>query len=139
MRASGRSRTKSAKAASMSLLLLVLKAWIRNRVPCAAASTSRNVDAVPSELPGSTSTATRVAPGTSSSRSSSRLQPVWIAVGRCEVEKSNHRYCGLPCVRSERPRSRAAEERDELASSHVLPSNRRYTVEKAALCITAVG
>ena len=34
----------------MSLLLLVLKAWIRNRVPRAAASTSRNVDAVLSEI-----------------------------------------------------------------------------------------
>src|SRR5262249_27445237 len=60
----------------------------------AAASTSLNVDSEPGALVGSTSTATRVAPGTSSRRSSNRfaaisslkiLKPVRLPPGRARL------------------------------------------------------
>ena len=72
-RASGRSRTKVAKAASISRLVLALRTWICSPMARAAASTSLNVVSAFAALAGLTSTATRVAAGTSSRRSSSRF------------------------------------------------------------------
>ena len=71
-RTSGRSRTKVVKAALISRLVLALRTWISNPMARAADSASLNVV---SELGpvGLTSTATRVAPGTSSRTSSSRF------------------------------------------------------------------
>src|SRR5262249_18907661 len=86
--ASGRSRTKVAKAALISRLVLALMTWICSPI---AGSTSLNVAAVVVALTGLTSTATRVAAGTSSRRSSNRfavssalktLTPVRLPPGR---------------------------------------------------------
>ena len=90
-RASGRSGTKVAKAASISRLVLPLRTWICNPMVRAAGSTSRNVVSVFVVLAGLTSTPTRVAVGTSSRSSSSRfavnsvlrkLIPVRLPLGR---------------------------------------------------------
>src|SRR5215510_2929015 len=59
----GFSRTRVAKAASISRLVLALKIWICNPTARAAASTSLNVDSVFIALAGFTSTATRVTAG----------------------------------------------------------------------------
>ena len=92
--ASGRSRTKVAKAALISRLVLALKTWICSPMARAAASTSLNVVSVVAALAGLTSTATRTAPGTSSRRSSSRfaansavkkLTPVRLPPGRARL------------------------------------------------------
>jgi hypothetical protein len=40
-----------------------------------------------------------------------------VPVGRLAIEESDHRHCGLLRSRRERPRRRAAEQRDELAPS----------------------
>src|SRR5262245_51493786 len=72
-RASGRSRTIVAKAASISRLVLALRTWICSPMARAAASTSLNVDSVFVAWAGLTSTTTRVAAGTSARRSSSRF------------------------------------------------------------------
>ena len=61
--ASGRSRTKVAKAASISRLVLALRTWICSPMARAADSTSLNVVSVLAALAGLTSTATRVARG----------------------------------------------------------------------------
>src|SRR5499427_9206993 len=71
--ASGRSRTKVSKAASIWRLVLVLKTRICSPMACAADATSLNVDSAVVALAGLTNTATRVAPGTNARRSSSRL------------------------------------------------------------------
>ena len=72
-RASGRSRTKVAKAASISRLVLVVRTWTSNPMARAAGSKSLNVVSALVTLAGLTSTATRAALGTSSRRSSSRF------------------------------------------------------------------
>ena len=72
--ASGRSRMKAVKATLISRLLLALRAWICNPMARAAASTSLNA-AAEDEPDGSVSTATRLAVGTSSRKSSSRFVP----------------------------------------------------------------
>src|SRR5262244_2299746 len=73
MRASDRSLIRVANAASSSRLVLALRTWICSPIARAAASTSLNVASVPGALVGSTSTAIRMAPGTSSRRSSNRF------------------------------------------------------------------
>src|SRR5262245_6558784 len=70
-RASGRSCTKVAKAASISRMLLALKTWICSPIAGAAASTSLNV--VSDAITGLRSTARRAAPGTSSRKSANRF------------------------------------------------------------------
>src|SRR5262249_13760139 len=55
------------------LLVLALKTWTCSPMARAAGSTSFNVISVPLALSGLTSTATRVAAGTNSCRSSSRF------------------------------------------------------------------
>ena len=62
-RASGRSRARVAKAASISRLVLALRTWICSPMARAAASTSRNVVSVFAALAGLTSTATRAGCG----------------------------------------------------------------------------
>ena len=93
-RASGRSRTKVAKAALISRLVLALTTWICSPMARAAVPASRTVDSAGVALAGSTSTATRVAAGTSSRRSSSRfaanslekkLIPVRLPPGRARL------------------------------------------------------
>src|SRR5262245_20471451 len=72
-------------------------------------------------------------------------QTIHQRVRRPAVEHPDHRHCGLLRLRTERPRrrrSRAAEQRDELASPHGLPSVRGITsyhivCKNAALCIPA--
>src|SRR5262245_13928535 len=93
-RASGRSRTIVAKAASISRLVLALRTSICSPLARAADSTSLNVDSVLVAWVGLMSTATRAAPGTSSRRSSSRfavnsptrkLTPVKLPPGRARL------------------------------------------------------
>src|SRR5215467_13067339 len=92
MSASGRSRTKLAKAALISRLVLALKTWACSPMARAAASTSLNM--VSGTKLGLTSTATRLAAGTNSRRSSSRfaanssvrrLMPVRFPPGRARL------------------------------------------------------
>src|SRR6266699_1076407 len=68
-RASGRSRTKVAKAASISRLVLALKIWICSPMARAAASTSLKVVSEFATLAGLTSTATRFDAGQVAARS----------------------------------------------------------------------
>ena len=91
--ASGRSRTKVAKAASISRLVLALRTWICSPMARPAGSTSLNVVSAVG-LVGLTITATRAAPGTSSRSSSSRfavnsalkkLIPVRLPPGRARL------------------------------------------------------
>src|SRR5262245_36470780 len=70
---SDRSRTRAAKAASISRLVLALKTLICSPIARAAGSKSLIVFSVLVTLAGLTSTATRTAAGTSSRRSSSRF------------------------------------------------------------------
>ena len=72
-RASGRSRARVAKAASISRIVVALRIWICSPMARAASCTSRNVVSALGALAGLTSTATRTALGTSSCRSRSRL------------------------------------------------------------------
>src|SRR5262249_55583109 len=44
---------------------------------------------------------------------------------RSTVQKSHHRHCRLLPARRERPRGRAADERDELAAFHSITSSAR--------------
>src|SRR5215472_8292975 len=62
-----------AVAGEVGAVALALRTWICNPIARAAASTSLNVASVPGALVGSTSTAIRMAPGTSSRRSSNRF------------------------------------------------------------------
>ena len=92
--ASGRSRTRVAKAASISRLVLAVRIWICSASRRAAASTALNwlsAFVASAEL---TSKATRPAPGTSSCSNSSRLAansilkkliPCQVAVGPGEI------------------------------------------------------
>ena len=93
MRASGRSRTKVAKAASISRLVLALRTWICSPMARPAGSASLNVISAVG-LIGLTIKATRAAPGTSSRSSSSRfavnsalkkLIPVRLPPGRARL------------------------------------------------------
>src|SRR5262249_22661698 len=45
--------------------------------------------------------------------------------GRSGIEEADHRHCRLLRARCERPRSRAAEQRDELAALHSITSSAR--------------
>src|SRR6516225_7361530 len=75
-------------------MVLALRIWICSPMPPTADSTLFNVDSVPAALAGSTSTAIRVAPGTSSRSCSSRfaansiektLIPVRLPPGRARL------------------------------------------------------
>ena len=72
-RASGRSRAKVAKAASISRPVLALRTWICKPMAWAAVATSLNVVSVFVGLAGLTRAAMRVARGTISRKSSSRF------------------------------------------------------------------
>jgi len=60
-KASGRSRARAAKAASISPIVVAFRIWIFNPSAGAASCTSRNVDSVFEALAGLTSTAIRTA------------------------------------------------------------------------------
>src|SRR5262249_11993010 len=50
----------------------------------------------------------------------------FVLLGRCRIEEPDHRHRRLLRVRRERPRGRrAADERDELAAFHSIPSSSR--------------
>ena len=92
--ASGRSRTKESNPASISRLVLALRTRICSPMARAAGVTSLKVDSAVVALAGLTSTATRVAVGTSSRKSSSRfavnspatkLTPVKLPPGRARL------------------------------------------------------
>jgi hypothetical protein len=64
-------------------------------------------------------------------------------LSRSVVEESDHRHRRLLRARRERPRGRAAEQRDELAPSHCLPQDRdqphsTYAI-KAGFCDQRYG
>src|SRR5262249_39806920 len=93
-RASGLSLTNVAKVALSSLMVLALRTWICRPIVRAAAPTSLTVVSVYSASAGLIITATRVAAGTSSRRSSSRfavtsvlkkLIPVRLPSGRARL------------------------------------------------------
>src|SRR5215469_8080640 len=89
-RASGRSCANEAKAASISRGLRASRICIRKPIVRAAGSTSFKFPAVICALLGSTSTASRAIPGTSSRSASNRVAP--------DGEKDrNHRRRGLSC------------------------------------------
>ena len=71
--ASGRSRTKLAKAALISWLLLASRIWICNPIARAAGSRSFRAISVDAVFDGLRSTSTRAAVGNSSRRSSNRF------------------------------------------------------------------
>src|SRR5262245_7637547 len=183
--ASERSWASVAKATSISRLLLASRTWICSPIARAAGSTSLIVAAALAAA-GLTSTAIRLAAGTSSRNSSSRgcrlgrehgrdpagrgdhgdspahqfcrqrrqsiqltLRPAVLhrhvvalditgvlealakcvpseeKVIRCRAEKTDHRHRRLLRARREWPHCRrAAEQRDELAAPHGLPSGR---------------
>jgi hypothetical protein len=83
---SGRSRTKVPKAASISRLLLALRNWICNPMARAADGAASNVVSAFAGLAGLTSTATRVAPGTSSRTDAPH--PIWLLRTRRERQRS---------------------------------------------------
>src|SRR5262249_11357123 len=70
---SGRSRTKAVKAVSISLLAPTLTILLCRPMAMAAASTSLTMFSVTAALPGLTSTAIRMAAGSSSRSSSNRF------------------------------------------------------------------
>jgi hypothetical protein len=52
-----------------------------------------------------------------------RTQPTGIELGRRTAEEADHRHTCLLSARRERPRGRAAEQRDELAALHSITSS----------------
>src|SRR5262249_44046651 len=93
-RASGRSRSRVAKAASISPIVVALRIWICRPMAGAASCTICNWDSVDEAFAGLRSTATRTALGTKSCRSRSRfaanstasqLMPVRLPPGRARL------------------------------------------------------
>src|SRR5262249_5817480 len=50
-------------------------------------------------------------------------QTVRVVVRRCGIEPPDHRHCRLLRARRQRPRCRAAEQRDEVAARHSITSS----------------